>query len=465
MSFASKNSEQALIEQYRAATVVGLGTTGFSVVRYLCARGLSVSVVDSRQEPELAERLAKYYPQVDAHYGSLNCEALIQAGLLIVSPGVSLKEAALQKAKNNGATIVGDIELFVQENQAPLIAITGSNGKSTVTTLVGEMCKAAGRRALVAGNIGKPVLDALTDHEDYDVAILELSSFQLETTRSMPADAAAILNICEDHLDRHESMGDYVLAKARILRGAKRAVLPRHEAHLQQITNISDVCSFALDAPKGDTEFGVLRKKSGRWLMRGEEKLMLLRDVPLTGLHNVANVLSAFALIDFLRLPLETSISAVKGFNGLPHRMQTVAHTNDVIWVNDSKATNVGATSTALQNLEGEVIWLAGGEGKGADFTQLQHALTPAVKAAILFGADAGLIDRAIQGLTQTHVVDSLEAAVSLAAKIAQSGDIVLLSPACASFDMFDNFEHRGQVFAESVLKNIQEMNVQEGEL
>jgi len=431
--------------------VVGLGATGFSVVRYLRARGLEVSVVDSHAKPILADRLATEYPEVQTVYGTLDCVEIDEAKLLVVSPGLSLKQAELQQAKSKGAILIGDIELFLQENQAPVIAITGSNGKSTVTTLVGKMCKAAGRAELVAGNIGKPALDALTDKEVYNVAVLELSSFQLETTTAVPAEAAAILNISEDHMDRYDSMGDYVLAKARILRGAKRAVLPRHEPHLEQITNINDVFSYALDEPIGKFEFGVVRKKSGRWLMQGQNKLMLLRDVPLTGLHNVANVLSAFALVEFLDLSLEDKVAAVTGFKGLPHRMQSVSQHEGVTWVNDSKATNVGATRTALQNLEGQVIWLAGGEGKGADFSELEHAMTASVKAAILFGTDAVQIEKAVNAKVDTKIVASLQAAVEAAGELAESGDVVLLSPACASFDMFENFEHRGQVFIDAV--------------
>ncbi len=445
------NTQTTLVQQFSAATVIGLGATGYSVVRYLRARGLTVAVVDSRAEPALANQLKQEFPEVLTYFGSLDCSQVTEADLLIVSPGLSLKEPALQTAKYNGAVIAGDIELFLQENRMPLIAITGSNGKSTVTSLVGYMCNHVGCQALVAGNIGKPALDALTDGQHYDVAVLELSSFQLETTGSVPAQAAAILNISEDHMDRYDSMGDYTLAKARILRGAERAVLPRHEERLAQITNVNERLTFGLDAPISDTDFGVVRKKSGRWLMRGDQRIMLLRDVPLVGLHNVLNVLSAFALLDFLALPTDQLIDAVKTFEGLPHRMQTVAEKNNIKWVNDSKATNVGAAQTALQNLEGNIIWLAGGEGKGADFSDLQAAVAQSVKHAILFGTDAKNIRSALGDAVAITIVDSLDDAVTLAAQQAEAGDTVLLSPACASFDMFDNFEHRGEQFARAV--------------
>lgn len=450
---------QTELSQFDRVVVVGLGATGYSVVRYLHSQGIGVSVVDSREQPLLAKQLEDDYPTIVSFYGGLDCEAVTAADLLVVSPGLSLREPALQRAKYNGATIIGDIELFLQLNTAPLIAITGSNGKSTVTSLVGEMCVRSGLKALVAGNIGKPVLDALTDQEPYDVAILELSSFQLETTRGVPADSAAILNISEDHMDRYDSMGDYVLAKARILRGATRAVLPRHDERLEQITNINDVLTFGLDEPLNGSDFGVIRERSGRWLMKGNHRLMKLRDVQLTGLHNVSNVLSAFALVDFLNLPQDDVVEAVRLYNGLPHRMQTVVIKDGVTWVNDSKATNIGATKTALQSIEGNHIWLAGGEGKGADFEDLKEAISPSMRFAIVFGADADDIERSIADLVTVRRVDSMRRAVELAHEHAVNGDVVLLSPACASFDMFQDFEHRGQYFVDSVCSVIGEFD------
>ncbi|GAA6139415.1 UDP-N-acetylmuramoyl-L-alanine--D-glutamate ligase [Arenicella sp. 4NH20-0111] len=443
---------QTDLSRFSNVTVVGLGVTGYSVVRYFSSQGRSVNVVDTRSEPSMAANLRADYPQVKSYYGDLNCEAVLGADLLVVSPGVSLRAPALLAAKYNGAVIIGDVEIFLKVNQAPLIAITGSNGKSTVTSLVGEICRAAGMTPLVAGNIGKPVLDAITDQENYNLAVLELSSFQLETTRSVPAESAAILNISEDHMDRYDSMGDYVLAKAKILRGANRAILPRHDERLEQITNANDVLSFGLDQPLNGSEYGVVREKSGRWLMQGRERIMKLRDVPLTGMHNVLNVLSALALTDFLKLPQGRVIEAIKSFGGLPHRMQTVIKASGITWVNDSKATNVGATKTALQSLEGNLIWIAGGEGKGADFDELKEAVGPSMKMAILFGSDAKAIADSIAELAPISHVATMKEACELAYKKARDGDVVLLSPACASFDMFRDFEHRGQSFVDAVL-------------
>jgi len=451
MTLQAHNPQKNLIEQYRAATVIGLGATGFSAVRYLRKVGLSVTVLDSRNAPPLAKELTERYPEVAVVFGAFDAMNIKDASLIVASPGVALKEPMLLAAKRNGAHIVGDIELFLQENSKPVIAITGSNGKSTVTTLVGEMLSASELAPLVAGNIGKPVLDALTDATSYDVAILELSSFQLETTSQVPAEAAAILNVSADHMDRYDSVGDYVLAKARITRGAKRAVLPRHDEQLKQITNVSELLNFDLDEPANDSEFGVVRASNYRWLMKGSQRLMKLRDVPLAGLHNIKNVLSAFALIDFLNLPLAPLVEAVKSFSGLPHRMQTVLIEQGVVWVNDSKATNIGATSTALRNLESPVVWIAGGQGKGADFSELAAAITGNIKLLILMGEDADLIESALTDSLPIVRVSDMQEAVITASKQAQDNDVVLLSPACASFDMFAGFEQRGDVFAECV--------------
>ena len=455
MTLQTYNPTQPIVSQYTSASVIGLGATGYSVVRYLRARGLTVTVLDSRSEPALSKELAQNFPEVCCHFGQFDSANLDQASLIIASPGISLREPVLREAKRNGALIVGDVELFLQENQQPVIAITGSNGKSTVTTLVGEMCLNAGLHPWVAGNIGIPVLDVLSDDLSYDVAVLELSSFQLETTLNVSADSAAILNISADHMDRYDSMGDYVLAKARILRGSKNAVLPRHDEQLKQITNNSGVLHFGLDEPSKPSDFGVKRQSNHRWLMCGDERLMKVADVPLIGLHNVKNVLSAFALTRFLKLPLDNLVAAVKGFNGLPHRMQTIAVDRGITWVNDSKATNVGATSTALLNLEKNVIWIAGGQGKGADFTELRDAVSRNIKQLILIGEDAPKIVAALEGLLAIETVKDMQEAVLLASNCATDDSIVLLSPACASFDMYNSFEHRGDVFAECVASQL----------
>lgn len=455
MNSQSINSQAKLTEQYGSATVIGLGATGYSVARYLLSRGLGVTVMDSRVLPPLAKEFEREFPNVTTVFGAFDTEVVIADDLIVASPGVSLKEPLLREAKRNGAYIVGDIELFLQENTQPVIAVTGSNGKSTVVTLVGKMCQDSGLETLVAGNIGKPALDALTDAQAYDIVVLELSSFQLEATYQVPAHAAAILNISADHMDRYDSMGDYVLAKARILRGAQRAILPSHDEWLQQITNANIVTNFELEKPANDADFGMVRKSGDRWLTKGDSKLMRVRDIPLIGLHNVKNVLSAFALVDFLNLPLDGLVETVKSFKGLAHRMQIVAKNRGVLWVNDSKATNVGATSTALSSLEEGVIWIAGGQGKGADFKELKHSVSANVKQLILIGEDADQIEAALAGLLPIVRSANLSSAVDVAADAAVRGDVVLFSPACASFDMYQNFEQRGSAFIECVERKL----------
>ena len=370
-----------IIAQHTAAVVVGLGVTGYSAVRYLLARGLSVSVMDSATKPALAKQMADEFPKVTCYFGDFDSELLSSHSLIVLSPGIALKEPALRQAKQAGAVIVGDIELFLQENQQPVIAITGSNGKSTVTSLVGAMCAEGGLLPLVAGNIGLPVLDALTMGADYNVAVLELSSFQLETTSNVPSLAAGFLNISADHMDRYDSVQDYLLAKAKIFSGAQSAVIPRHTLEIKQVATTQSILSFDLDEPCNDTEFGITEDV---WLSKGRQHLMRREEVPLVGNHNIENVLAAFALVDSLSLSLEKRVIAVKKFAGLPHRMQTVASVNGVVWVNDSKATNVGATATALNGLDSEVVWIAGGRGKGADFADLRHAVNDNIKISTL---------------------------------------------------------------------------------
>ncbi|MFT4635500.1 MAG: UDP-N-acetylmuramoylalanine--D-glutamate ligase [Arenicella sp.] len=451
MSLQTYNSQQKLVAQYASAAVIGLGVTGYSAARYLVARGLEVVVIDSRLEPPLASEFKREFPQIKTLFGVFTENGLAGYSLIIASPGVSLKEPMLRSAKKQGAHIVGDIELFLQENNQPLIAITGSNGKSTVTSLVGEMCAAGGMTPLVAGNIGKPALDALTDNQEFDVAVLELSSFQLETTYQVPAESSAILNISADHMDRYDSMGDYVLAKARVIRGAKRAVLPRHDERLAQITNVNEIFTFELEAPSNDNDFGIVKKSGKRWLVKGQQRLMLLQDIPLFGLHNVKNVLSSFALVDFLQLPLDLLVEAVMNFKGLPHRMQTIATIDHVSWVNDSKATNVGATATALNNIEQKVVWIAGGQAKGANFDELKSSVNSNIRQLILIGEDAPIIESALRGLLPISFAINMQDAVDQAVNLASAGDVVLLSPACASFDMYDSFEHRGREFKRSI--------------
>ena len=304
---------------------------------------------------------------------------------------------------------------------------------------------------MVAGNIGLPVLDAITDDVEYDLAVLELSSFQLETTNTIGARTATILNISADHMDRYASFGDYVLAKARVLKGSKIAVLPSHDSGVSQITTSNDIVRFSLQEPQAECDFGLHRTQGKRWLLSGSRKIMQLRDVPLVGTHNISNVLAAFALLADFKLDIAPMVRAVKNFKGLSHRMQTVAQTNGVVWVNDSKATNIGATASALKSLEQPIIWIAGGEGKGADFNELAELDSTQIKHLITLGRDGDQIAKVFAKRLPINSVKTLNEAVLLAAELAVKGDLVLLSPACASFDMFANYVERGEQFVECV--------------
>ena len=445
------------LSQFSAATVVGLGVTGFSAVRYLHQRGLTVHVIDSRQQPSMLDPLNQQYPQVSTELGEFDKVTIAAYSLVVVSPGVALREPFLRAAKKQGCYIVSDIELFLLENTQPLIAITGSNGKSTVTILTGCMCKAGGLQPLVAGNIGLPVLDALTDQLDYNIAVLELSSFQLEATHRVPAEAATILNISADHLDRYASMDEYVLAKARIFNGAKRMVLPRHDEHCQSLGSFKQLSTFALDEPSNDDDFGLRQVQQQQWLVKGQKKLMKVSDIALTGSHNVSNVLAAFALVDFLELNIQHLNSAVAEFVGLPHRMQTVAHTGSVRWVNDSKATNIGATQTALTSLQQPIIWIAGGQGKGADFSELRDSLSEHIVLVILLGEDASKIADALADLVPIKHANNMHEAINIATQHTVQNCVVLLSPACASLDMYPSYAHRGDDFIAQVRRNTYE--------
>lgn len=443
-----KNKQNTLLSEHQSAVVVGLGLTGFSCVRYLLARGLHVSVTDSRKVTDYTEQLKTEYPQVDLYLGDLNQHVLNNAGLVVVSPGVPLKEPALVEASENGAVLIGDIELFVQENTAPVIAVTGSNGKSSVTALAGQICESAGLKTLVAGNIGIPVLDSLTSNEYYDVCVLELSSFQLEATNSVNASAAIILNVSDDHMDRYDSIGDYLLAKLRIFRGAEHVIIYRHDELLKQVSLPKDsLVTYGLDEPDDKHDFGVKKYSNREWLVKGDERLIKLDNIPLTGRHNVANVLAALALTEQLQLDMDKAVEAIKSFKGLPHRTELIRELDGVKWVNDSKATNIGATIAALQGMRENVILIAGGQGKGADFSELAATISDKVKCVILFGEDAGLIDQELSAVISTCLVADMKAAVDEASQLAGHNDVVLLSPACASFDMYAGFEERGDDF------------------
>ncbi|OYY04660.1 MAG: UDP-N-acetylmuramoyl-L-alanine--D-glutamate ligase [Methylotenera sp. 24-45-7] len=434
--------------------VLGLGETGLSAVHWLHRQGARLSVADTRENPPGVEALKTAFPQVTLHTGAFTAAIFEAKDLVVSSPGIALSEPEIQAAIARGIAVVGDVELFAQYRpvNAKVIAITGANGKTTVTTLVGEMCKAAGLNTIVAGNIGLPVLDAL-NMETPDVYVLELSSFQLETTSSLVVDAAAMLNLSEDHMDRYAGMQDYAIAKARIFYNAKLQVLNRDDAwsmlmsrpKLQQVT-------FGLSEVDDAQDYGLRVVDGETWLSCGTHDLMNIRDLKIAGLHNAANALAAIALCRGIGIEYAPIMQTLYNFKGLPHRVEWVAEIDEVDYYDDSKGTNVGATCAALAGLPRKVVLIAGGDGKGQDFSPLKQPVAENARAVVLIGRDAALIERE---LLETNVplyqAADLPEAVNIAKKLAQAGDAVLLSPACASFDMFKNYVHRAEVFVAAV--------------
>lgn len=438
----------------KAVLVLGLGDTGLSALRWLVSQGARVSAADTRVAPPNMEAVRQAFPELAVHLGPFESSVFEQADLIVISPGVPLAESEVQAAIRHGKAVVGDVELFAhyRPTHSKVIAITGSNGKSTVTTMVGDMCSAAGLRTVVAGNIGLPVLDALQATPNADVYVLELSSFQLETTSSLAADAVTVLNLSEDHLDRYAGMAEYAAAKARILIGAKHQVLNADDTFcMAMASQQAHVIRFSLEDVKAD--YAVVKQSDGIWLTHQQQPIFNTSDMRIAGLHNAANALAALALCESIGLPRQTLLASLRNFKGLPHRVEWVAEIAGVAFFDDSKGTNVGATCAAMAGLPNKVVLIAGGEGKDQDFAPLAAPVAANARAVVLIGRDAPLIERALSA-TQVPLLhaSSMESAVELAHSLAQSGDAVLLSPACASFDMFRNYAHRAEVFINAVM-------------
>jgi UDP-N-acetylmuramoylalanine--D-glutamate ligase len=437
-------------QQQGRSVVVGLGRTGLSCARYLQSRGSRFAVTDSRAAPPELAALEQLAPDVEVRLGGFDQSLLDGAAQIVASPGVSLKEPFLVAAAAHGIAIVGDIELFVREAQAPIAAITGTNGKSTVTTLVAAMANAAGRRALAGGNLGRPALELLDDAVP-ELYVLELSSFQLETTSSLRAAAAAVLNVTPDHMDRYSTAQEYAAAKERIFRGAEAAIVNLDDAAVRAMHyQSSRVLGFSLHADPA-ADYYVDTQGADVILMRGREQLVAMSELKISGLHNAANAMAALAMSEALGLSRPACLQALREFAGLPHRSQWVADINGVRFVDDSKGTNVGATLAAVAGMPGSLVLIAGGQGKGQDFTPLAQAFRGKVRHVVLIGQDAGQIDAALQGVSTTQFAKDMSEAVQLAANAARPGETVLLSPACASLDMFRDYGHRGDVFAAAV--------------
>lgn len=433
--------------------IIGLGKSGMSCVRYLADRGLSsFAVVDSRDNPPELNTLSAEHPEVPVYLGSYHEEILCNAGQLLVSPGVPLNENALVHARGHGAEVLNDIEIFCRNAIAPIIAVTGSNGKSTVATLVNEMINNSGRRALLGGNIGIPALDLLaSDKPDYYV--LELSSFQLEPLTSLNAYAAVVLNISEDHMDRYRDINEYAAVKEKIYAGNGLVVINMDDPFVAGFDlSRRNVSFYTLAIPDGDV-LGVRDVSGERYLARGTEDLLPVSRLQLHGDHNISNCLAALTLGTAAGLPMDSMLETLVNFSGLPHRCQWVAKVNGVDWYNDSKGTNVGASCAAIKALgnTGRVVLIAGGMGKGADFSPLAEVGKYHLCAAVLIGKDAGSIGAVLEANIPIYYATSMDAAVKTAGRIAQCGDVVLLSPACASFDMFIDYQERGTAFMDAV--------------
>jgi UDP-N-acetylmuramoylalanine--D-glutamate ligase len=441
------------------AVIVGLGRTGLSCARYLRARGWRLAVTDTRQKPPELAGLAALDPTIPLGVGGLDPRLLDGADCVVASPGVSLQEPFFLEARRLGIEIVGDIELFARAADAPVVGITGTNGKSTVTTLVGRMAERAGLRVRVGGNLGEPALDLLGPRAATSASgaaptqlyVLELSSFQLDATTSLDLKAATVLNVSPDHLDRYPTVAAYADSKARIFARCETAVINLDDPLVVAMPRPGQkTVSFSLRASIG-ADYAVATRDGEWWLTRRDEALLPVSAMKIKGLHNAANALASLALGDALGLGMPAMLEELASFTGLPHRSQWVADVLGVTYINDSKGTNVGATIAAVSGMKGPLVMIAGGDGKNQDFAVLAGAFRGKVRHMVLIGRDAAAIAVALKGVCTLEMCSSLEDAVRAAAKAARPGDTVLLSPACASLDMFRDYTHRGAVFTQAV--------------
>ncbi len=449
----------------RNVVVLGLGLTGLSLARWLTRRGAQVRVADTRAEPPNGGALAAELPQVRLEAGPFSASTFRGADLIAISPGVAKDQPAIREAVATGVELVGDVELFARAlpGGQKVVAITGTNGKTTVTALTGALARAAGLTAVVAGNIGNAVLNVLSEHEDGaawpDLFVLELSSYQLETTTSLKVAAATVLNVSANHLDRYAGIADYAAAKGAIFTHAAVQVLNRDDAivRLMRLPGRT-VQTFGGSVPLSEEEWGLVRRPDGEWLARGGELLASVSTLSLVGRHNALNALAALALVSSVAKIESPVRDALAHFRGLPHRMQKIAEADGVLYVNDSKGTTVAATDAALAGIGRPVVLIAGGDGKGQSFLPLKPAVDRACKAVLLIGRDASHVARGLSGTTASvESLGTLDAAVSRAFDLVEPGDMVLLSPACASLDQFASYQERGERFVTLVCDRLKE--------
>ena len=444
------------VKKLKAATskadnlVFGLGITGMSVARYLKRNSIEALFIDSRSEPPGLDELHELLPDADVTLGENATVQLTNINRIVASPGVADSEPMLTVARKAGIDVVSDIELFAQDAEAPIVAVTGSNGKSTVTTLLALMCDAAGMTALAGANLGEPALDLLLQDKP-DFYVLELSSFQLQRTDTLPAKVAVLLNVSADHLDWHESEKNYRNAKYRIFRNAAAAVIGRNDPDIaKHVGKGTRIVSFGLDEPE-DGHYGLREEDGSEFLARGDQLLLATSELALVGRHNQLNALAALAAGELMELDLSAMLQVLAEFPGLPHRMQLVASRKGVDFINDSKATNVGAAVASVESIGGFIVLIAGGESKGGDFDKLSNALSDRFRAAVLIGNDADQIADALADNAPVVIASDINDAVEQAAGYAEPGDTVLLAPGCASFDQFPNYMARGDAFAAAV--------------
>lgn len=450
MSAAAKRRPAAKRSVAKKDVVFGLGKTGLSVARYLARIDVDAIYIDSREEPPGIDELQELCPTAEVHTGEIPEELLKQASRIVASPGIADSDPLLVAARKAGVDVVSDIELFVGEAKAPIVAITGSNGKSTVTTLLALMCDASGKTGLAGANLGEPALDLLLE-ETPDFYVLELSSFQLQRTRQLPTAVSVLLNISPDHLDWHTDEDEYRAAKYRIFEQADAIVFNRaDEGAAAELPDGVPALNFGLDEP-GHDEYGLLVDAEQVFLARGEQLLLAAADLALVGTHNQANGMAALAAGQLMGLEMSAMLQVLNEFPGLPHRMQAVGESRGVRYINDSKATNVGAAIASIDSVQGAVVLIAGGQGKGGDFDRLATSTCGHVRVAILIGEDAPDLAQAFADLTPVERADDMNSAVRRAAELAEIGDTVLLAPACASFDQYPNYMARGDDFTSAV--------------
>ncbi|MDH5591995.1 MAG: UDP-N-acetylmuramoyl-L-alanine--D-glutamate ligase [Gammaproteobacteria bacterium] len=439
-------------EHRQSFLIIGLGQTGLSCARFLVQKGYGVAIMDTREQPPALNTLQTEFPEVLVNTGGLISDWMQRCDTIVLSPGVDPRLPEIKGARAAGIEIIGDIELFARHANAPVVAITGSNGKSTVTTMIAEMAVTAGKQVQVGGNLGTPALELITQPAP-DFYILELSSFQLETVESLNAYTSVVLNVSPDHMDRYETEQAYYDVKAKIYSGSGVMVINRDDPIVNSWSMLGrEQIGFTLSHPQNN-EFGLIEKDNQSWLAQGEQELLPVNELQVAGKHNVANALAALALGTSMNLPMSAMLTAIQNYRGLAHRCYLVAKHQGVRWFDDSKATNVGACLAAIEGLadSGKIILIAGGEGKDQNFSELTPVLDAHVRAVVLIGRDAQLIANVVPNHVLKIEAANMQDAVQKAQKVVQRGENVLLSPACASFDMFTGYAQRGEVFAQAV--------------